>query len=71
MKYGIILKYCKKIPGMFSKNMKKIAHLQLDISNDNLFSVRKGGNEQTDRHKRNLKLFGTSVQTSKEYVQKI
>ena len=62
---------CKNIPGMSPENLKKIAHLELEISKDNLISVRKGDNEQTDRHTRNLKLFGTSVQTSQGCLQKI
>ena len=53
------------------KIWKKIAHLELEISKDNLISVRKWGNEQTERHTRNLKLFGTSVETSQECLQKI
>ena len=56
---------------MSPKNLIKIAHPQLKISKDNLISVRRWGNEQTDRHTRNLKLFGTSVQTSKECLKKI
>ena len=50
--------------------MKKIAHLELESSKDNRISVRKLGNEQTDKHTRNLKLFGTNVQTLQEYFQK-
>ena len=51
--------------------MKKIAHLQLEISKDNLFSVRKGGNEQTDRHGKFFELLGSGVGTSQEFIQKI
>ena len=56
---------------MSLENLKKIAHPELNISKDNLISVRNRGNEQTDTHTRNLKLFGTSVQTSQECLQKI
>ena len=45
-------------------------HPKLEISAVNIMSVRKWGNEQTDRHTRNLKLFGTSVETSQECLQK-
>ena len=51
---------------MSPENLKKISHPELNISKDNLILVRNGGNEQTDRHTRILKLFGTNVQTSKE-----
>ena len=34
---------------MYPENLKKIAHLQREISKDNLTSVMKWGNEQTDR----------------------
>ena len=56
---------------MSSENLKKIAHLELQIAKDILIPVRNRGNEQTDRHTRNVKLFGTSVETSKECLQKI
>ena len=58
-------------PGMSPENSKKIAHLELEISKDNLTSVRKWDNEQTDRHTRNLEFFGTCVRTSQECLQKI
>ena len=56
---------------MSPENLKKIAHLDLEISKDDLISVRKLDNEQTDRHARNLELFGTSVRTSQDCLQKI
>ena len=56
---------------MSPENLKMIAHLELKISEINLISVRKWGNEQTDRHTRFLELFGTSVGTSQECIQKI
>ena len=56
---------------MSPENLRKLAHLELEISTVNIISVRKLGNEQTDRHTRNLKLFGTSVGTSLECLQKI
>ena len=46
--------------------LEKISHPELNISKDNLISVRNWDNEQTDRHTRNLKLFGTCVHKSKE-----
>ena len=45
-------------------NSEKISYPERNISKDDLISVRNLGNEQTERHKRNLKLFGTNVQTS-------
>ena len=56
---------------MSPENLRKLAHLELEISKDNLISVRKWGNEQTDRHTRNLKLFRICAQTSQECLQKI
>ena len=56
---------------MSPENLKKIAQPELEISNVKLILVRKGGNEQTERHTINLKLFGTSVQTSRQCIQKI
>ena len=44
-------------PGVSPENFKKIAHLELEIVKINLISVSKWGNEQTDRHTRNMKLF--------------
>ena len=51
--------------------LRKIDHPEPEISSLNLILVRKKGNEQTDRHTKNLKSFGTNVQTPKEYLQKI
>ena len=45
---------------MSPENLKKLAHLELEISKINLISVRKLGNEQTDRLTRNLKFFRTN-----------
>ena len=42
---------------MSPENLEKISHLELNISKDNLTSVRKWGNEQTDRQTINMKLF--------------
>ena len=56
---------------MFSENLEKISHPELDISKDDPISVRMWGNEQTDRHTRFLELFGTSVGTTQECLQKI
>ena len=44
---------------MSPENLQKIAHPEIEISNVNQILVRKKGNEQTDRHTKNLKLFGT------------
>ena len=56
---------------MSPENLRNLAHPELEISTLNIISVRKLGNEQTDIHTRNLKLFGTSVGTSHECLQKI
>ena len=56
---------------MSQENMWNIGHPELDISTVEIISVIKWGNEQNDRKKGNLKLFRTSVQTSKECPQKI
>ena len=56
---------------MSPENLKKIAHLDLEISKDDLISVRKLDNEQTDRHTGNSEFFGTSVRISQECLQKI
>ena len=53
-----------------SRKFENIAHLQLEISKDNLISVRKWGNEHTDRHTRNL-IFLANAETSQEYLPKI
>ena len=60
------LKYCTKLPEMSPENLEKIAHLELVI----IISARKWGNEQTDRHTRNLKLFWTSKETCQECLWK-
>ena len=44
-----------KNPKISAKKLKKIAHLELD----NTILVRIWGNEQTDRHTRNRKTFGS------------
>ena len=56
---------------MSQENMWKIGHPELDISTVEIISVMKLGNEQTDRHTRNLRLFEISVWKSQECVQKI
>ena len=55
---------------MSLKNLKNISHPELDVSKDNLISVRKWGNWGTDRHTRYLQLFGTSVTTCQECLKK-
>ena len=56
---------------MSPENLTNILNQELGISNVKPISVRKWGNEQTDKHTSNLNLFGTSVQTSQECLQKI
>ena len=51
-KSDTIWNLCTDIPGMFPENLKKIAHLQLKISKDNLISVRKWGNEHWKTYKK-------------------
>ena len=53
---------------MSPENLRKIAHPELEISNVNWVLVMKEGNEQTDRHTRNMKLLEANVQTSLEYL---
>ena len=62
---------CSDIPGMSPENLRKLAHPELEIYTVNIISVRKWGNEQTDRHTRNLKLSWTSAETSRECLPKI
>ena len=69
--YKKFVTICINIPVMPPENLRKLAHSELEISKDNLISVRKWGNDQTDRHTRNLKLFVTNVHTSQECLQKI
>ena len=42
-----------KNPRNISQKLTIISHPELNISKDNLISVRNWGNEQTDRHTRN------------------
>ena len=70
-KSEIIWKQCTDIPRMCPENLRKLAHPELETSTVNIMSVRKWGNEQTDRHTRNLKLCWTSAETSKECLLKI
>ena len=56
---------------MSPENLREIAHPELEISNVSLILIRKKGNGQTDRHTRNVKPFGSNVQTPQEYLQKI
>ena len=56
---------------MSPENLRKLAHPELEIFSVNIISVRKWGNEQTDIQTRNMKLFGTSIETSQECLQKI
>ena len=63
----LMCKHCRNVSRKFEKDSSSWSG---DIIYT-LISVRKWGLEQTDRHTRNLKLFGTSVQTSQECLQKI
>ena len=56
---------------MSLENLRKIAQTELDITIIILNLVRKLDSEQTDRHTKNLKLFGASVQTFWDCLQKI
>ena len=63
----LVYKHLENVSRKFEKDS---SYRTGDIT-DNLFSVRKQGYEQTDRHKRNFKLFRISVKTSQECLQKI
>ena len=56
---------------MSPENLRKLAHPELEISTVNIISVKKLGNEQTDIHARNLRLFGTSAETFWENLPKV
>ena len=56
-----------KNPRNFCRKFEKKAHLELD----NIILVGMWGNEQTNRHTRNLKLFRTNVQILPKYLEKI
>ena len=58
-------------PGMSQENFRKMANLEMQISNGNLISLRQWGYGQTDRHTWYLKLFWTSVQISQEYLHNV
>ena len=55
---------------MSQENLRKMAHPFLALYNVDLISIRKCGNEQTDRHTRNLELFGTNVKHSRNNSRK-
>ena len=65
------LKLTYKHPLNISRKFEKDSSSRTGDIADNLFSVRKWDNEQTDRHTRYMKLFRISVQTSQECLQKI
>ena len=65
------LKLIYKHPQNISRKFEKDSPSRTWDITDNLFEVRKWGNERTERHTRNMKLFGTNVQTPQEYLQKI
>ena len=60
---------------MSPKNLRKLAHPELEISTVKIISVRKRGNEKTDRHTRHMKLFEINVKNipgiSPENLRKI
>ena len=62
----LVYKHPKNVFRKFEKDSSSRIR---DIT-DNLFSVRKWGNEQNDRHTRNLKLFKTSVKHPKNVSRK-
>ena len=64
------LKLIYKYPRNISRKFENDSSSWTGDITDNLISVRKLGNEQSDRHTRNLKLFETTIQTSQEYLKK-
>ena len=66
-KNGNIWNWFTNIPGIPPENLRKTAHPEREIS---LMSVRKWGNEKTDRHTRHMKLFEINAKMSPEYIQK-
>ena len=60
-----------KHPRNVSRKIEKDSSCRTVVITDNIFLVRKWGNEQTDRYTRNLKLFRIGIQTSQEYLQNI
>ena len=65
------LKLTYKLPWNISRKFEKDSPSRTGDITNNLFSVRKWGNKETDRHNRNLKLFRNSVQTFQECPQNI
>ena len=51
------LTWVYKYPRNISRKFEKESSSRIEDITDNLFWVRKGGNEQTDKHTRNLKIF--------------
>ena len=66
-KNGNIWNWFANIPGISPENLRKTTHPELEIS---LMSVRKWGNEKTDRHTRNLQLSKIRARTSKNVSRK-
>ena len=60
-----------KHPKNISRKFENGSSPRTGVITDYLISVGNWGNEQTDRHTRILKLFGTNVETSQECLRKI
>ena len=60
-----------KHPRNVSRKFEKDSSSRTGDITDNLILVRIWGNEQSNRHTRNLQLSKTNIQTSPEYFQKI
>ena len=65
------MKLIYKYPQTISIKFGKDSSTRTGVITNNLFSLRKWGNTQSDRYTRNLKLFGTNVQTPQEYIHEI
>ena len=65
------LKLMYKHPQNVSRKFEKDSSSRTGDIIDTLISVGMWSNEQTDRQTRNLKSFGTNLQTLQEYLQKI
>ena len=65
------LKIVHKQPKNISRKFERDSSTRTGDMTDNLFSVRKGVNEENDRHTRNVKSFKISVPKSQKCRQKI
>ena len=62
----LIYKHSQNISWKFEEDSSS----RTGVITDNLFSVRKWGNEKTDRYTKSSKLFRNDIQTSQECLQK-